>query len=175
MGQSLQMGICHQMLIGKREIGKTTIEKIKEELGKLANLELFDFEESEENISFIIKESVVQEQLQMFLSEQFSLYDQSYAEDFSELLSEIKKRQSLDEIIELAKEKEFRFFQHNNVYDIIVISPWQTARVDTSLLVIFIEGKLMMESYNSFLRYLESLLRASSSQAISGAFRAFID
>lgn len=175
MGQYLQMGICHKMLFGKREIGKTTIDKIKGELGKLVDLELFDFEESEENISFIIKESVVQEQLQMFLSEQFSLYDQSYAEDFSELLSEIKKRQSLDEIIELAKEKEFRLFQHNNVYDIIEISPWQTARVDTSLLVIFIEGKLMMESYNSFLRYLENLVRASSSQAISGAFRAFID
>ncbi|QZN76208.1 hypothetical protein [Paenibacillus sp. DR312] len=175
MGQYLQMGICHQMLIGKREIGKTTIDNIKGELGKLVNLELFDFEESEENIFFIIKESVVQEQLHMFLSEQFSFYDQSYAEDFSELLSEIEKRKSLVEIIELAEEKEFRFFQHNNVYDSIEISPWQTARVDTSLFAIFIEGKLLMESYNSFLHYLEELVRARSSQAISGAFRAFID
>ncbi|WP_339298075.1 hypothetical protein MKY92_25290 [Paenibacillus sp. FSL R5-0623] len=175
MGQYLQMGICHQMLIGKREIEKTTIEKITGELGKLVNLELFDFEESEENVSFIIKESVVQEQLHMFLSEQFSLYDQSYAEDFSELLPEIEKRKLLVEIIELAEEKEFRFFQHNNVYDNIEISPWQTAQVDTSLLAIFIEGKLLMESYNSFLRYWENLVRASSSQAISGAFRAFID
>ncbi|WP_339179309.1 hypothetical protein [Paenibacillus sp. FSL R5-0701] len=175
MGQYLQMGICHQMLIRKKEIEKTTIEKIKNELGKLVDLELFDFEESEENVSFIIKESVVQEQLHMFLSEQFSLYDQSYAEDFSELLSEIEKRKSLDEIIELAKEKESRFFQHNNVHDNIEISPWQTARVDTSLFAIFIEGKLLMESYNSFLHYLEELVRASSSQAISGTVRAIID
>ncbi|MBT2292683.1 hypothetical protein J7E73_26845 [Paenibacillus albidus] len=175
MGQYLQMGICHQMLIRKNEIEKTTIEKIKGELGKLVDLELFDFEESEADVSFVIKESVVQEQLHMFLSEQFSLYDQSYAEDFSELLSEIEKRKSLVEIIELAEEKEFRFFQHNNVHDSIEISPWQTTRVDTSLLVVYIEGKLLMESYNSFLRYLENLVRASSSQAISGAFRAIID
>ncbi|WP_405157918.1 hypothetical protein [Paenibacillus sp. FSL H8-0283] len=175
MGQYLQMGICHQMLIGKREIGKTTIDNIKGELGKLVNLELFDFEESEENVSFIIKESVVQEQLHMFLSEQFALYEQVYKEDFSEALSEIAKRQSLGEIIELAEEKEFRFFQHNNVHDSIEISPWQTAQVDTSLFLIFIEGKLLMESYNSFLCYLEKLVRSNSSQAISGAFRAFID
>ncbi|MBT2282212.1 hypothetical protein J7E78_01425 [Paenibacillus polymyxa] len=175
MGQYLQMGICHQMLIGKREIEKTTIEKIKGELGKLINLELFDLEESEENISFIIKESVVQEQLHMFLSEQFSLYDQSYAEDFSELLLEIEKRQSLVEIIELAEEKEFRFFKNSEVYDYVDITPWSRIRVETSLMLFFFEGKLLMESYCSFLRYLENMVRVSSSQAISGAFRAFID
>ncbi|MNW32966.1 hypothetical protein D3C74_99190 [compost metagenome] len=175
MGQYLQMGICHQMLIGKREIGKTTIAKIKDELGKLVDLELFDFEESEANVSFIIKESVVQEQLHMFLSEQFALYEQSYAEDFSELLSEIEKRQSLVEIIEMAEEKEFRFFHNSEVYDYVDITPWSRICVETSLMLFFFEGKLLMESYNSFLRYLEKLVRSNSSQAISGAFRAFID
>ncbi|WDM21283.1 hypothetical protein [Paenibacillus polymyxa] len=174
MGQYLQMGICHQMLIEKKGIGKTKIEEIERELGKLVDLRLFDFKETEDIFSFTIMESVVKEQLQNFLKDQFALYDQSYKEDFCSVLSEVAQKQSLEQIVGLAKEMEFRFFQYSDVTDHVAISPWSRVCVETSLMLFFFEGKILMEGYNSYLRYLEKLVRASSRQAISGAFRTFI-
>ncbi|XID95844.1 hypothetical protein ACF3MZ_15525 [Paenibacillaceae bacterium WGS1546] len=174
MGQYLQLGICHQMWIQKREIAEVSIEQVNREVGKFVDLNLFNFEETEEYICFTIKKKLIEEQLKKFLEEQFALYDEGYEEEFSSVLSEIAEK-SFDKMIELAKEKEFRFFQYSNVYDDIEISPWRTVRVQTSLLVIFVEGKLFMESYNSYLRYLEKLVRASSKQFIAGAFRACIE
>lgn len=87
-----------------------------------------------------------------FLNEQFALYDERYKDEFSSVLSGVADKQSLDQIVELEKEKRFRFFQHNKVYDYVEISPWRTVRVQTSLLIIFLEGKLLMECYDSYLR-----------------------
>lgn len=38
MGQYLQFGICHQMLIQKRELADVSIEKINKEIGKRVDL-----------------------------------------------------------------------------------------------------------------------------------------
>ncbi|THF77821.1 hypothetical protein [Cohnella fermenti] len=175
MGQYLQLGICYQMLIQKREIAGGPIEQVNREVGKFVDLNLFNVEETDEHISFSIKEKLIEEQLYKFLEEQFALYEGGYQEEFSTVLSEISKRQSFDRIVELAKEKRHYFFQQSDVYDYIKITPWRPVRMKTSLLAILIEGKLAMESYNSYLRYMEKLVRSSSKQTIAGAFRACID
>jgi len=109
------------------------------------------------------------------LNEQFALYNEGHGEEFASVLSEIVEKQSLDQIVELAKEKRFRFFQHSSFYDHIKVLPWRTIRVEICSLTFFVEGKILMESYSSHLRYLEKLVRASSRQTIAGAFRACIE
>ncbi|MCM3786215.1 hypothetical protein M3231_24985 [Neobacillus mesonae] len=175
MGKHLQLGICNQIIIRKDRMEKASIDQINIELANRLDMDLFDFEERNEYLIFTIKENVLEEQLSKFLVEQFNLYDEKYEREFSLILTEIAKRQTSAEIVKLATDKEFLFFQQNNIHDFVDISPWQSADVDISLLVIFFEGKLLMESYNSYLHYLEKLVRASSQQSIAGAFRAFID
>lgn len=174
MAQYLQMGICHQITIIKQETAEATKERIQSTLGKRVDLNLFNFEETEQQMSYSIKESLIKEQLYDFLKDQFALYDEHYKVEFSSVLSKLAEKQSIGQIIELAKEKEFRFFQQSDLDEYIEISPWRRANVKILLLTFFMEGKLLMECYDSYLRYMEKLVRASSKQAIAGAFRAYI-
>ncbi|MCM3593468.1 hypothetical protein M4D58_22870 [Brevibacillus borstelensis] len=176
MGQYLQAGICHQIVIRKREFADViTTDQLCEELNKEIDISLFDFEETDEHVRFVIKEEIVLEQLHDFMEHQFSLYNQGYADEFATVLSEISKKKSLTDIIELAKEKKSRFFQESDVLQHFTVFSWKRVGVKVSLLTFFVEGKILMECYNDFLRYVEKLVHSNSKHAIAGAFRAFID
>jgi hypothetical protein len=137
---------------------------------------LFDLREDEKYIRFEIKESIVQEQLYEFLKYQFTLYEKSDVEGFESTLKAISEKHSLQEIVAMADENSFRYLQSSKIYDEIQVSSWDWLRIEVSMLVFFVEGKIFMEGYGQFLRYLENVIRASSGRwPIAGAFRAFID
>lgn len=79
-------------------------------LSKEIDVSLFDVKETEEHIRFTIKEAIVLKQLHGFMQHLFSFYDKSYQEDFVFALTETESKQSLAEIVELAKEKKFFAF-----------------------------------------------------------------
>lgn len=176
MGQYLQAGICYQIVIRKREFTDViTNEQLCEELNKEIDISLFDLEETDEHVRFLIKEEIVLEQLHEFMQQQFLLYNEGYTNEFESILSEISKKKSLTDIIELAKEKQSRFFQESDVLQHFTVFSWKRVGVKVSLLTFFVEGKILMECYNDFLRYVEKLVHSNSKHAIAGAFRAFID
>ncbi len=176
MGQYLQAGICYQIVIGKREFTDVlTVEQLFEELNKEIDLSLFNLEDTNEHVRFVIKEGIVLEQLHEFMEHQFSLYNAAYKDEFATVLSEISKKKSLATIIELAKEKQFRFFQESDVLQHFTVFSWKRVGVKVSMLTFFVDGKILMECYGDFLQYLEKLVRSNSKHAIAGAFRAFID
>ncbi|MCM3591232.1 hypothetical protein EN829_033710 [Mesorhizobium sp. M00.F.Ca.ET.186.01.1.1] len=176
MGQYLQAGICYQLVIRKREFADViTTEQLCEELNKEFDISLFDVEETDEHVRFLIKEAVVLEQLHDFMQQQFSLYDGGYVDIFESILSKISQKKSLTEIIDFAKEKKSRFFNETDVYQHFTVLSWKSIGVKVSLLTFLCEGKILMECYGDFLQYLEKLVRSNSKQTIAGAFRAFID
>ncbi|CAM5779220.1 hypothetical protein [Brevibacillus borstelensis] len=176
MGQYLQAGICYQIVIRKREFTDVlTNKQLFEELNKEIDISLFDVEETDEHVCFVIKEEIVLGQLHDFMEHQFSLYNQGYADEFATVLSEISKKKSLTDIIELAKEKKSRFFQESDVYQHFKVYSWKSVGAKVSMLTFFVEGKILMECYGNLLRYIEKLVRSNSKQPIAGAFRAFID
>ncbi|MFC0212099.1 hypothetical protein ACFFK0_06460 [Paenibacillus chartarius] len=176
MGQYLQAGICYQIVIRKREFADIiTTEQLCEELNKEIDISIFNPEETNEHVRFVIKEEIVLEQLHDFMEHQFSLYNAAYQDEFSTVLSEISKKKSLATIIELAKEKQFRFFQESDVLQNFTVLSWKSIGVKVSLLAFLCEGKILMECYGDFMQYLERLVRSNSKQTIAGAFRAFID
>lgn len=144
---------------------------------KLANsidLSLFIYQEDEEEVQFTIRESTVVEQLHDFLQEQFSLYPANDRELISTTLARIANMKSFQEMIELAEEKSSPYFQDSSVYDYIEVGPWKRIRAELSLFVFLLEGKIIMEGYNNFLKYIENLVRAKSQHAIGGALRVII-
>lgn len=180
MGQYLQMGICYRMEIDKKRLNKlgATFEKLAIELNKDFDLSLYDINETQDEIIFVIKQSVILEQLQNFMQFQYSMYPQEQwdtdcFESVSEMIGELS---SLKELVELAGEGRFPCFQSNIITDEVKVSAWDSLRMEFSMFVFFVEGKIFMEGYNSFLRFIENNIRESGKKwSITGAFRCFID
>jgi hypothetical protein len=180
LGQFLQMGICNRIVIEKERMNKLgiSIEKVIETLNKEMDMSLFEQRETEEQFIFTISESIVLEELHEFLQFQFSLYkqEQPYKECFDSVLKVISQRSSLKEIEEVAKNKSFPCFQRSAIDDEIMVNEWYWLRIEYSIWLMFAEGKIFMEAYNNFLRFLEQQVRVSSNnRSIAGAFRCFIE
>ncbi|WP_071458585.1 hypothetical protein [Bacillus massilinigeriensis] len=83
---------------------------------------------------------------------------------------------SLKELVELAEEGRFPCFQFNKIVDEMKVSAWGALEIKIFLLVFFVEGKIFMEGYNSFLKYIENNVRKSGRKwSITGAFKCYID
>ncbi|MEI2368012.1 hypothetical protein [Niallia circulans] len=180
MGQYLQMGICYRMEIDKKRLDKLGIpfEKLAVELNKHFDLSLYDLDESQDELIFEIKEAVILEQLLEFTQFQYSMYpqEQPYVECFKSATESIRKLSTLKETVELANEGRFPCFQSSVITDEIKVSAWDWLKIDISLFALFVEGKIYMEGYNSFLRFIENNIRESGKKwSIAGAFRCFID
>jgi hypothetical protein len=179
MGQYLQMGICNRIVIEKERMNKLniSIEKVIESINEEMDISLFEQSETEEQFVFTINESIVLEQLQVFLMFLFSLYTQEnpYKESFDTVLKMVSECSSLQEIEEMAKNKSFPCFQRNIIDDELMVNEWYWLRIEYSIWVMFVEGKIYMESYNNFLRFLERQVREVGKEwTISGVFRCFI-
>lgn len=180
MGQYLHMGLCNRIVIEKERMAKlnVSIEIVIKALNSVIDMSLFELGEPEEQYVFTIKESIVLEQLYQFLQLQFSLYNQQdpYKGCFNKILTAVAEISSLHDIEELAKTKSFPCFQKQVINDEILINEWHWLKVEYEMWIMFVEGKLFMETYNNFLRFIEKQVRVSSEKwLISGAFRCFID
>ncbi|MFK5707542.1 hypothetical protein [Lysinibacillus boronitolerans] len=180
MGQYLQMGIGYRMEIDKKRLDKVgvTIEKLEIELNKYFDMSLYDFNETHDKIIFEIKESVVLEQLQEFIQYQYSMYpqEQPYTDCSKSAVEIIGELSTFQEIVQVAEEGNFPCFQSSIITDEIKISAWNWLEIEISMFVFFVEGKIFMEGYNSFLRYIENNIRELSKKwGIAGAFKCFIN
>jgi hypothetical protein len=180
LGQYLHMGLCNRIVIGKERMAKlnVSIEIVIKALNSVIDMSLFELGEPEDHYVFTIKESIVLEQLYQFLRVQFSLYNQqdSYKRCFNEVLTAVAEISSLQDVEELVNKKSFPCFQRNVINEEILVNEWYWLKVEYDMWIMFVEGKLFMETYNNFLRFLEKQVRVSSEKwSISGAFRCFID
>lgn len=178
MGQYLQLGICHRMVVGKEQMEqlKLTKEDIMKKLADRMDMSLFTSQENEEVLYFTLKESVILEQLHGFLQEQFAFYPSTEERvhlDFT--LTKLASLQSMQELVKLAEEKSLQNFQSSTIYVYMEAGPWlHQLRLSLSLFLFMVEGKIMMEDYANFLGYVENLIRAKSRFTIAGACRAAI-
>lgn len=179
MGQYLQMGICYRLEVDKKRLDKleVTLERLINELNKHLDITLYEINETHKEVIFEIKESVVLE-LQGFMQSQYSMYSQEepYIDCFKSAVETIGSLSSFQEIVQVAGEGNFPCFQSNIITDEIKISTWNWLEIEISMFVFFVEGKILMEGYHSFLRYIENNVRESSKEwEIAGAFRCFIE
>jgi hypothetical protein len=179
MGQYLQMGLCNRIVISKDRMSQLNIslEKVVKSLNQEMDMSLYEVSEKEDAFIFTLNEPLVLEQLVGFLQSQFELYIQvkSYTDDFELVIKMISELNSIEEIEELAKSKSIRCFQRSVIDDEISVNAWHWLKVEYSLWLIFIEGKIFLECYNNFLRFIENQVRKTSKNlSIAGAFRCFI-
>ncbi|NRD76581.1 hypothetical protein HPT25_03630 [Bacillus sp. BRMEA1] len=179
MGQYLQMGICYRMEIDKKRLDKlgVTFEKLKNELNKQFDLSLYELNETQDELVFEIKKGVILEQLLEFMQFEYSMYPQQepYADCFKSAVETIGGLSSFEEIVEVAEEKKYPCFQSNVITSEIKVD-WNLLKMDISMFVLFLDGKIIMEGYNSFLRYIENNVRELSKKwTLAGAFKCYIE
>ncbi|MFE8698256.1 hypothetical protein ACFYKT_18190 [Cytobacillus sp. FJAT-53684] len=146
-------------------------------MNKDMDISLFEQKETEQQFIFTISDSIVLEQLYGFLKYQFLLYNQEepYKECFDSVLKRISECVSFKDIEEIAEEKSYPCFQRSVIDDEIEENDWHWLKVEYSIWLMFAEGKIFMEAYNNFLRFIEHQVRVSGYKwSISGAFRCFI-
>ena len=109
-----------------------------------------------------------------FLSEQYELLN--IPKDRAEkIIDSLKAVSRADDIIELAEQKKFENFQYSSIYDNISCTMWEhRVMVEYEMMIFMLEGKIMMESYRRFLRYIENLIVKSSSYELCGAVKVLI-
>jgi hypothetical protein len=176
MGQFLQVGICYDVCVFKDDINrqKLTFEDIQKSLCEKIDFNLYELSELDDQFKWELKEQCLMEELGKFLEEQFNLFEVYQGEDL-EILSELKSLKTYDEIIELAKKKRYENYQNSEIYEYLYCGTWrESVRVIYNQITFFLHGKISMEGYNRFLKYIETLIKNNSKCKISKAVTAFI-
>ncbi|MGL4874144.1 MAG: hypothetical protein ACRC30_05785, partial [Clostridium sp.] len=93
----------------------------------------------------------------------------------NEVLPALEKNKSRTEILELASDRRYQYFQGASYMESVKCGAWNRITVEYNTIVFFLQGKIMMECYDDFMLYIENLIRKSSEYKISGAVKAFIE
>lgn len=155
-------------------------DALREKLGEDMNMKLFETRETGGYTDFLINERILTAELYDFLSQQFALYareDAVLLSEFAKSLRIIKgNSESYQALLRLADEKSLPSFQSSVVHNRLSLNPIKEINYDAHIFLFCLEGKIIMEGYARFLRYIETLIRNTGiDYEISGAVRAFIE
>lgn len=177
MGQYIQAGICHGIMVRKKEMeqNRVTFEEFKEGLGKEVSLDLYEIDEVENGYIFYLKDEVLENgELVKFLSEQYELLNIN-KDRAEKIIDSLKGLSKADDIIELAEQKSYENFYYSSIYDNIYCTIWKRrVMVEYELMIFMVEGKIMMECYRRFLKYIENLIKKDSPYVISKTVKVLI-
>jgi len=178
MGQYIQAGICYRVKVSRAEMerSKVSYEEIIEGLAKEIPIDLYEMNESESGYIFLLKDEILENgNLQEFLIEQYEALNVD-EDETRDIIGKLKELSKVVDIIDLAKEKRYQNFQYSSVCEYIDCTIWRCrVMVEYESIIFMIEGKIIMECYRNFLRYIENLIKKSNVHRISEAVKVFIE
>jgi hypothetical protein len=166
MGTYLTNGIVQNITIEKRKLEhrKVTIAAINESLKQEINIDCYNQSEDATAYYWTIKPEMLKPDLAKFLDTQFQMYSKEKDRYMQDVIDELTKVKTAEEITEIAKNKGLSRFQFiDNIMEHIKVV--QENGFDTSILVhyslisYFLDGKIIMECYGRILKYFERNIR----------------
>lgn len=142
-----------------KDENRLTLEKVKNDLNKICNLEYYDFSEDKEYIKFTIKNELIKDHLSLFLLRQ-CLYMLNN-ERFDECV-EVEKKSSLEEKIEVIKNGQFKYIRYNpcSYIGYKMINEIYTYEIEySSITFCDSNGFFVLEESLKFRKYLKSLIK----------------
>ena len=185
MGQFIKFGLCTNIICPEKE--KNKIDKyykdfdvFKSDFESQSNINtrLYNFREQDNGYIFTIKdELLVADNLICFLKDFFcDIYDEKdlkvYCDDIYE---DIKSKHSAVDLIKFAQDKPHQSFQICYSRNSVTGPFMEQIYLEYEYIVLYLNGKAIMECYNEFFSYLEKLLRARHKHPRSGAMKIFLD
>lgn len=179
MGTYIQIGVCIEVRLDKAAAvsAKITLDEAVRRIGELYDLSIFDREDTDEQVSWILPPKLLEEGLVPFLRAQYGLFGEGRTKDTEDVLTRIASAGSRDAIVALAKGKSSPWFQHNTIRDYASLaSPGYRPRVETDILIYLVEGKAIMETYRGLFDYVEGLIhRQKDEMPIAAAVKVFLE
>jgi len=158
MGTYLANGIVQEIVIEKKQLerqGVATNEVIRQ-LEKELDINFYNHTEDEAAHVWKIKQEMFDDNLAEFLDTQFKMYCNEKDHRMQNVIEDLKKIQTAEELIALAESKSLAHFQllgyiteyikvvRNNGFDTDIA-------VDYRLISYFLNGKIIMECYGNIL------------------------
>lgn len=161
MGTYLVNGIVKNIYVrkGSKAPAKESFETFfKQEI----NLDYYNYSEDPKSYSWTIKGEMFNSNFLEFLEEQFQLY-YNEKESAKNVIEELKKTKSAQEIIELSDSRSLPNFQSVDASGYFRLKNTEGAysgvSANYSLMGYFLDGKILMESYGHVFNYFETLIR----------------
>ena len=171
MGTHLATGIIAKVLMSKADIERKSLhmKDIHESLQRELDLSSYIFQEKGDIISWEIKPEMLEGNLAEFLRTQFMMYDGVVDKEAQLAIDAIKKAQTGDKIIEFSKENRNANFQMiSHLYGDLSVQKSNGFSdyldIQYHMMAFFIDGKIIMECYNSILHYFEQNIRLQAKE-----------
>lgn len=131
--------------------------------------------EKDDDYLFVPKVDIVSlEEVRGFMLEQFHLFP-SRLERHPEYIGILEDIRSIEELIEQSDQSRHYYLQTVQSTERIECGKWNTnVYYNLNMICFIMEGKIIMEGYNNYLRYMETLVRKASNYKISGAMKFII-
>ncbi len=166
MATYLATGIVQKMHVRKKEMASKNIrvEHVIKSLQNQLNIDNYFFGQNEDEIFWEIKPEMFEGNFAEFLEVQFKMYEDKNDVDIQQVIDKIKEEKTGKRIIELAEDKIFSNFQMvRHICEPLEV--WYREGFSTHLSVyydlvaFFIDGKIIMDSYQNIFRYFEMNIR----------------
>jgi hypothetical protein len=166
MGTYLATGIVQEIFIDKRQIKypDISIDNITRRLKEEINLACYDYSEDSEGYYWKITPKMLEGNLAEFINTQFKMYQSKINANMQDVVSQLRKTTSFDEVIKLVADKNLTNFQclhqletyvrviRDNGFD-------EHIMISYKLIAYFVDGKIITEGLGNSLKYFESNIR----------------
>jgi hypothetical protein len=166
MGAYLATGIVQEIVIDKCDIRskEITSDIIQKHLKNELDISYYNYSENSDQYCWKIKPEILGSGLIEFLDSQFNMYSKIKDKYMQETLDRLSKVKTADEIISLALSNDlinFRALEPITHYIRVIKDNGFEERITVyyNMISYFLDGKIIMESYNSIFRYFERNIR----------------
>ena len=162
MGQYLVTGIINKIAVEKKRVAKeSNLQYLIEKLEKQVNFNKYELLSDENRYVWQLKsENIASENLLPFISAQQTMYNPDNSEAIMSKIEQVLNGKTRTEILEIARERSNSKFQATMVSDYFRIPEFfGCVEIQYELLVLFVDGKIVMECYNDILLYFGKLIK----------------
>ena len=177
MGPYIQVGTCGRIIIPKPNYlyYKLSIDDVRKSLERNIDLSKYHLVELDDQIQFILyDDAIANGQVAEFFQRQYGLVEDSDPK-LKEIVKRLQSVKSLADLDQLAWDNGCYQFQSTKVYSEIYCT---SARYDLlavyQLFAFLYEGKIIMEGYNRFLKYIENQIKSNSTEEIASVVKVLI-
>lgn len=166
MGRYLTIGITTKLSFEKKK-AESFFESVQEAIeyveDNYAPSDVYDRTENEEYVTFSIKDTILETGLIDFLRDFYSArlaYGKS-PQKSDYIIAELKKAKTAEEIMDMAERKCWEYFQEDSYWESICIKhqAWNSLYAYVEGIDLSIDGKILMESYETLFKFLTSIIR----------------
>lgn len=161
MGQYLSFGICLQLKAHDPRKQANT-DALKKTLSSQTALNLSNFvrSDNEQSVQWDIDPDILTQELYDFLRQQYSLYYENAPDqgDYASILGVLGQQPTRQAIEKLAEDKRYVNFQLDDYYRETCYIEDTRVALSYKIIILFTEGKIMMETYGGMFDYIQRLL-----------------